>query len=113
MRISDWSSDVCSSDLDETNPRPAMATESAKRRCLRSTGVRKDATPVGAKGDDIVRLALHACHLHTRRSHRHPRNGEPGDAFWMLGQHALHVGDRNMALKGHPVDGGGMTRSQV
>src|SRR3546814_11565034 len=70
MRISDWSSDVCSSDLRDTHPKP----EHAPALLWRQTGGER------AQHDDIVAREHQIDHDHLPQR-REPRTGEDvGDA---------------------------------
>src|SRR3546814_10791519 len=59
MRISDWSSDVCSSDLHGVRPRFALRSESDER-CLRmvAAGIGITTAPVSLSIDGIVPLKV-------------------------------------------------------
>src|SRR3546814_1067377 len=64
MRISDWSSDVCSSDLEAWNEQPSVCP-----------------TPTASKGETHVRENVHACSA----------QGRDDDTFAGSGQATSHA----------------------
>src|SRR3546814_3451081 len=76
MRISDWSSDVCSSDLAAARDRAAAATRADGRRC------RSDVPhAVGFLADDVVVAGAVRQHRGSARLFRAaPRHGKIGRA---------------------------------
>src|SRR3546814_17721710 len=66
MRISDWSSDVCSSDLliaaDKAAPYLMRRTEDVARETF-AFGIASDVRPAPAVGRRISRAATHAEHI--------------------------------------------------
>src|SRR3546814_3166493 len=61
MRISYWSSDVCSSDLTAARLRPSTATMRATRRRSRETGARDDRRRSPAYDQDRPSCGLTGC----------------------------------------------------
>src|SRR3546814_7356671 len=75
MRISDWSSDVCSSDLADARQRdPGVLRQLSRRRrserTAQSRGLRRPHHPLGARTPGITRPALHARLSANRRAGR-------------------------------------------
>src|SRR3546814_5528294 len=86
MRISDWSSDVCSSDLDTLLP----DITDAIRQLVCNTkflGCESDFNP--AVGDDFIgqMLAINTAQLRTRLDHRKQANAVARDVRKGAGEH--------------------------
>src|SRR3546814_16522499 len=93
MRISDWSSDVCSSDLDAV----AADADGAARRAVRigSGGVGRARQPqravpvrIGAQIQALPRRAVEA----RQRQKKSPPGDKPGGLFVFLRSEARRVG---------------------
>src|SRR3546814_12922723 len=96
MRISDWSSDVCSSDLDQAEHQ-VLGTEALDH-------------PKDAAGGVEARLVRH------RMRRLHHLDGAAGNGVAVAGDHqALErcaVGVRPMVLAGPPPGGGRLSQSE-
>src|SRR3546814_11248203 len=92
MRISDWSSDVCSSDLELQHPEPALALADDMVRAIRRGHVAQnrrdgaDVVEIGAGRILDARVALHQDAerpLRTRRLLRRRSEERRGGKEWV------------------------------
>src|SRR3546814_7564051 len=85
MRISDWSSDVCSSDLRDFVDRGQYVPLAADRRDVPRQGVDQ----IGARGGDTVEQPLDTKLVHQKadRAPVHPENGQAAALVEQLMQH--------------------------
>src|SRR3546814_1590917 len=93
MRISDWSSDVCSSDLPQGLPRdPREGDHQGVRLRLRGTG--RDAVP------ELPRSRRSLCERDDREGSEHARGASARQEFPQIDRGAGRHRDRKSAVQG-------------
>src|SRR3546814_13217681 len=104
MRISDWSSDVCSSDLEEAAAKPR---KDGDERCAK--GQRHQRIDDDAVGRRVSRDVGKITEEHRDREQAKPRDQHAGDGARTEGQRkpALQAGSRRLCSPdGRPPGGG-------
>src|SRR3546814_7242740 len=102
MRISDWSSDVCSSDLRLTGAKP-RSSETAKRRPSRAAGLRPAKSAPRVKPDSGSRASPPASAS---------RNSARSATLRAIGP-SVHIGDHAISLRTVGTTPGEIGRAHV
>src|SRR3546814_340034 len=111
MRISDWSSDVCSSDLGPSRPAGggARVAVAAARRGPRARGQAEEHAPLHQQADGREHRALRASRLRLREGNRK----RPGHGRRAYGAGTCAVTARRALVAVEPADLAGEVRALV